>query len=88
MADRVWRMNIRLTPEQMAWLQRKVSAGQYSSLEAAAAAAIDDSMAGEADDLRWAKALIDEAHAFAARGEFVSHDQYKEFLAREHHRLE
>jgi antitoxin ParD1/3/4 len=81
-------MNIQLTPEQIAWLERKVSAGQYPSLEAAAAAAIGDTIASEADDLSWAKPLVEEARAAVARGEFLTHNQFKDFLAEERRKLE
>jgi antitoxin ParD1/3/4 len=80
-------MNIRLTPEQIAWLERKVAGGQFASLEEAAAAAIGDSMASEFLDLAWAKPLVDEARASVARGEVLTHDQFKSFLADERSKL-
>lgn len=76
-------MNIPLTPEQIAWLQRKVAAGEYDSLETAAAAAIDDTIASESDDLSWAKPLVDEARASVARGDVLTHEAFKRFLADE-----
>ena len=80
-------MNISLTPDELAWLERKVANGQFASLEEAAAAAVRDSMASESDDLAWAKPLVDEARAGVARGEFLTHDQFKNFLASERSKL-
>jgi antitoxin ParD1/3/4 len=77
------RMNIPLSPEQVAWLEAKVAAGQFDSVEEAAAAAISDSMASESDDLAWARPLVDAARASVQDGQFSSHDEFKQFLASE-----
>jgi antitoxin ParD1/3/4 len=76
-------MNIRLSPDQIAWLEAKVAAGQFGSVEEAAAAAISDSMASEKDDLAWAKPLVDAARASVQDGRFLSYDEFKQFLAGE-----
>lgn len=76
-------MNIQLSPEQIAWLEAKVVAGQFGSLEEAAAAAIRDSMASESDDLAWAKPLVDAARASVEGGQFLTHSEFKQFLAGE-----
>jgi antitoxin ParD1/3/4 len=76
-------MNVPLTPAQIAWLESKVAAGQFRSLEEAAAAAIGDTMASEVDDLSWAKPLVDQARASVERGEFLTQDQFKRFIADE-----
>ena len=76
-------MNIRLSPEQIAWLEAKVAAGQFGSVEEAAAAAISESMASENDDLAWAKPLVDAARASVQDGRSLSHDEFKQFLAGE-----
>jgi antitoxin ParD1/3/4 len=80
-------MNIPLTSEQLAWLQQKVASGQFSSIEEAAVAAIDDTMASESDDMSWARPLVDEARASIERGECLTHDQFKNFLADERRKL-
>lgn len=76
-------MNIRLSPEQIAWLEAKVAAGQFSSVAEAAAAAISDSMASEAEDLAWAKPLVDAARASVESGQFRTHAEFKQFLSGE-----
>lgn len=80
-------MNIPLTAEEIAWLEGKVAGGQFASLEEAAAAAIRDSMSSELADFSWAKPLVDEARASVGRGEFLTHDQFKQFLADERSKL-
>lgn len=69
-------MEIEITPEQRAWLQAKVAAGQYGSLEEAAAGAITDSMAAEVDDLAWAMPYVEEARGAAARGEVLTMEEH------------
>ena len=80
-------MNISLSSEQLAWLQDKVSSGRFSSIEEAAMAAIDAAIASEADDMGWARPLVDEARASIGRGEFLTHDQFKSFIAGERRKL-
>jgi antitoxin ParD1/3/4 len=80
-------MNVPLTPEQIAWLEQKVAAGQFASLEEAAAAAISDAMTNELDDLAWAKPLVERARASVARGDFLTHEEFKHFLADERKKL-
>ena len=75
-------MQISLTPEQREWLEAKVAAGQFGSLEEAAAAAIADSMAGEIDDMAWAKAYVDEARAAVARGDVLTIEEHRARIAR------
>ena len=67
-------MNVRLSPDQQAWLEAQVAAGRFSSVDEAVAIAIADLMAINDDDLAWAKPYVDEARAAAARGEIVSLD--------------
>jgi len=76
-------MNIRLSPEQVAWLEAKVATGQFLSVEEAAAAAISDSMASESEDLAWARPLVDAARASVESGQFRTHAEFKQFLAGE-----
>ena len=70
-------MEITITPEQRAWLQAKVAAGHFSSIEEAAAAAITDSMAGEVDDFAWAAPYVEEARDAAARGDVLSLEEHR-----------
>lgn len=70
----VSQMNIRLRPEQQAWLEAQVAAGHFSSVDDAVALAVSDLMAIGDDDLAWAKPYVDEGRAAAARGEVVSLD--------------
>lgn len=75
-------MQISLTPEQREWLEAKVAAGQFDSIEEAAAAAIADSMAGEIDDMAWAKPYVDEARAAVARGDVLTIEEHRARIAR------
>jgi len=68
-------MTIQLSPEQQRWLEAQVAAGHFASLEQAVAIAVADLMATVADDLDWAKPLVDAASEQLARGEGVSGDE-------------
>ena len=74
-------MTITLTPEQMAWIDERVARGEYVSQEDAAQRLIDAAIHGrtpaDADDLAWAKPLVDEALAQVERGEVMSHQDYR-----------
>jgi antitoxin ParD1/3/4 len=67
-------MNIRLPPDQQAWLEAQVAAGHFSSVDDAVTLAVSDLMAIGDDDLAWAKPYVDEGRAATARGEVVSLD--------------
>ena len=69
---------IRLTAEQESWLKARVDDGEFSSVEAAALQCLDDRIAEEADDLLWAKPLLDEAYADIARGDVLSLAEHDE----------
>jgi antitoxin ParD1/3/4 len=71
-----------LTPEQQAWLEAKVAAGEFGTVEEAAAAAITDSMAGEIDDMAWAKPYIEEARAAVARGKVLTLEEHRARMSR------
>jgi antitoxin ParD1/3/4 len=75
-------MQISLTREQEEWLEAKVAAGLFGSIEEAVAAAIADSMAGEIDDMAWAKPYVDEARAAIERGDVLSIEEHKARMAR------
>ena len=68
-------MTIQLSPEQQRWLEAQVAAGHFASLEQAVAVAVADLMATVADDLDWAKPLVDVASEELARGEGVPGDE-------------
>jgi antitoxin ParD1/3/4 len=67
-------MNIRLSPDQQAWLEAQVAAGHFSSVDDAVALAVSDLMGIGDDDLAWAKPYVEEGRAAAARGEVISLD--------------
>ncbi len=81
-------MTITLTPTQIRWLEAEVAAGRFASVDEAAQAIIDQRMADEGiageidlDDLDWVKPLLDEARAGVARGEVISHQEFKAHVA-------
>jgi antitoxin ParD1/3/4 len=76
-------MQITLTPEQQAWLEAKVAAGEFGSVEDAVAAAITNSMAAEIDDMAWAMPYVDEARAAVARGEVLTLEEHRARVARQ-----
>jgi antitoxin ParD1/3/4 len=68
-------LTIPLSPEAEGWLAAQVADGTYASMEEAATAwlenrAFENEFAE--DDFAWAKPLIDEALASAARGECIT----------------
>jgi antitoxin ParD1/3/4 len=78
-------MSIILNRRQEEWLQAKVAAGEFASLDQAIKSAvqrliIDDER--DDDDLDWAKPLVDEGAAQLERGEHYSHDEVFEHLQR------
>ena len=74
-------MPITLTPEQEAWIQAHVASGDFASMEQAARQLIDDRIAElaavDADDMAWAKPLVDEAREAIARGDMITLEQHK-----------
>ena len=74
-------MTITLTPEQQKRLEADVAAGQYVSVEAAVRFAVDHLIAIDAADLSWVKPYLDEARTEVARGEYVTHEEFKRDLA-------
>ena len=74
-------MTITLTPEQQRRLEADVAAGNFVSVEAAVRFAVDHLIAIETTDLSWAKPYLDEARAEVARGEYVTHDEFKREIA-------
>ncbi len=73
-------MLITLTPDQEAWLQAHVAAGDFASIEEAARQLLDERICEreiEDDDLAWTKPLVDEGLAALERGEFISLEEHK-----------
>jgi antitoxin ParD1/3/4 len=73
-------MTITLTAEIEARLAALVRSGAFASVEAAARALLTERLAErefEADDLAWAKPLVDEGLAALERGEFISLEEHK-----------
>jgi antitoxin ParD1/3/4 len=75
-------MTITLTPDQQKWLEAEVAAGRIPSVEEAVRLAVDHLlMPVDTTDLSWAKPYLDEARAQIARGEYVTHEEFKRELA-------
>ena len=74
-------MTITLTPAQQKWLEAEVSAGRFASVEDAVRLAIDLFMPVDSTDLSWAKPYLDEARGQVARGEYITHEEFKWDLA-------
>jgi antitoxin ParD1/3/4 len=74
-------MEISLSPAQRAWLEAKVSSGEFASLQEAASAAITESMATEIDDLAWAKPYVDRAREDVRRGDVLTLDEHRARMA-------
>jgi len=75
-------MQISLTREQQEWLESKVAAGHFGSIEEAAAAAIADSMTAESDDMAWAKPYVDEARSAIDRGDTLTLEEHRARISR------
>jgi len=70
-------MTITLTPEQQKWLEARVAAGHFASVEDAVRFAVDHFFAPvDTEDLAWVKPYLDEARAEIARGKVVSLDEF------------
>ena len=74
-------MNISLSADQRAWLEAEVAAGRFSSVDEAVAFAVAGLMDLEADDLAWAKPMVDQARASVTKGNIVSGEDYLNRLA-------
>ena len=77
-------MTISLTPEQKTWIEARVATGDFASVEEAARQLIDDRITElelEGDGLAWAKPYVDEARAAVERGEFVTLEEHKAYMA-------
>ena len=74
-------MTITLTLEQATWIQARVATGDFPSIEAAARQLIDDRIAElavvAADDMAWAKPLVDEARRAISRGDVMTLEQHR-----------
>ena len=70
-------MTVTLTPDQIKWLESPVAGGRFDSVEDAVRLAVAGLMTLDADDLSWAKPLVDEARASIARGEGIPAEDVK-----------
>jgi antitoxin ParD1/3/4 len=74
-------MIIDLTPDQQAWIASHVERGDFPSMEQAARQLIEESIVVratiEADDLAWAKPLVDDALAGVERGEVMTRAEHR-----------
>jgi antitoxin ParD1/3/4 len=74
-------MTISLTSEQQAKLNAYVARGDFASVEEAARQLIDERIAErsleESDGLAWAQPYVDEAVEEVARGNVMSHEEYR-----------
>lgn len=73
-------MKIDLRPDQKQWLEAEVASGRFGSISEAVEMAIAGLMIGEADDLAWAKPLVNGAHASVVNGDARIGDEYLDFL--------
>lgn len=60
-----------------AWLQERISRGEFESPDDALTQLIETWTLCENDDLAWAKPLVDEALAQVDRGEVMTLDEHK-----------
>ena len=74
-------MSIILTPKHEAWLNERISHGEFESPDDAIAQLIETWTLCENDDLAWAKPLVDEALAQVERGEVMSLEEHKSRMA-------
>jgi Arc/MetJ-type ribon-helix-helix transcriptional regulator len=70
-------MTVTLTPDQIKWLESQVAGGRFDSIEDAVRLAVAGLMTLDADDLAWARRLVDEARASIARGEGMPAEDVK-----------
>lgn len=73
-------MKIDLPSDQKQWLEAEIASGRFASIGEAVEMAIAGLMIDEADDLSWAKPLVDEARASVARGDVLTGDEFFAFL--------
>jgi len=73
-------MKVALPPEQMKWLEAEVSAGHFSSVDDAMAAAVAELMSAHDDDFAWAKPYVEQARASVERGDVISGQEFFERL--------
>ena len=74
-------MEISLTSAERAWLEAKVSSGEYLSIREAASAAVTESMAAEIDDLAWAKPYVERAREDVRRGAVLTLKEHRACMA-------
>jgi Arc/MetJ-type ribon-helix-helix transcriptional regulator len=73
-------MTITLPRDQQEWLEARVRAGTYHSVDEAVASIIAEHMCLEIDTLSWAKPLVDETLASLERGEGMTLDEHRKCM--------
>lgn len=77
-------MTISLSPDQLTWIEARVARGDYSDVDEAVRHLLATGMAehdeAEADDMAWAKPLVDEALTAIERGDTMTLDQFEAHL--------
>jgi Arc/MetJ-type ribon-helix-helix transcriptional regulator len=69
-------MKVTLPSEQEKWLEARVAAGNFGSIDEALAIAVADLMATEGDELDWVKPYVEQARASVARGDVLSGESF------------
>ena len=80
-------MTLTLTPDQVAWLEEQVRCGAFASVQDGVREAVARMMPPDGEDLEWVRPYLDEARASVARGEVVTHQQFKSEMAAHIERL-
>jgi antitoxin ParD1/3/4 len=70
-------MEISLSPAQQEWLRARVARGEFATIEDAASAAITESMAGDIDDLAWARPYVDQARQDVSSGKVLTLEEHR-----------
>ena len=77
-------MTITLSPDQQAWIQARIEAGEFRDIEEAVrnllAEAIAERENDDTDDLAWAKPLVDEAITAVERGDTMTLAEFEAHL--------
>ena len=81
-------MTITLPREQQEWLEAQVKAGAYDSVEQAVANIVAERMHHDADDMSWARALVDEGRASLQGGRALSLEEHRQRIERKVQQLD
>jgi antitoxin ParD1/3/4 len=81
-------MTITLPREQQEWLEAQVKAGAYDSVEQAVANIVAERMHQDADDMSWARALVDEGRASLQGGRALGLQEHRQRIERKVQQLD